>query len=78
MGISLSPSAAMPPAAAIQPACRPMTSRTKTLVEVFAIDATSKLASRVEMATYFATDPNPGQLSVIGKSLSTVLGIWIA
>ena len=26
-------------------------------------------------ATYFATEPNPGQLSVIGRSLSTVFGI---
>ena len=34
-----------------------MTSKTKTLVEVSAIEATSKAASRVEMATYFATEP---------------------
>ncbi len=68
----------MPPAAAIQPAWRPMTSSTNTLVEVFAMDATSKLASRVEMAMYLATEPKPGQLSVIGRSLSTVFGTWIA
>src|SRR3954467_507148 len=67
-------SAARPPAAAIQPAWRPMTSRMKTLVEVFAIDATSKLASRVETATYLATDPNPGQQTVTGRSFSTVFG----
>ena len=27
---------------------------------------------------YFATDPKPGQQSVIGRSLSTVFGTWIA
>ena len=64
-----------PPAAAIQPAWRPITSNTKIFVEVAAIDATSKLASIVETAIYFATEPNPGQLSVTGRSLSTVLGI---
>ena len=31
-----------------------------TLVEVFAIEATSKPASRIETATYFATEPKPG------------------
>ena len=45
------------------------------MVEVRAIDATSNDASRMETATYFATEPNPGQLSVIGRSLSTVFGI---
>jgi hypothetical protein len=44
------------------------------LVEVAHIEATSKLASIVETAMYFATEPNPGQLSVTGKSLSTVFG----
>ena len=38
---------------------------------------TSKAASFVEVAIYFATDPKPGQLSVKGKSLSIVLGIPI-
>src|SRR4249920_1602097 len=65
---------ANPPAAAIHPACRPITSSTKTLVEVRAIDATSSAASRVDTATYFATDPKPGQQSVCGRSLSTVFG----
>ena len=31
--------------------------------------------SKVEIATYFATEPKPGQESVKGKSLSTVFGI---
>ncbi len=65
---------ARPPAAAIQPACRPITSITKTLVDVRAMEATSSAASRVETATYFATEPNPGQQSVCGRSLSTVFG----
>ena len=34
-----------PEAAAIHPACLPMTSRIKTFVDVSAIDETSKLAS---------------------------------
>ena len=55
-----------------------MTSKTNTLVEVSAIEATSKAASRVEMATYFATEPKPGQESVKGRSLSTVFGMPIA
>ena len=63
--------------AAIQPACLPMTSRINTLVEVSAMDSTSRAASIVEVTTYFATDPKPGQLSVMAKSLSTVLGIAI-
>ena len=66
---------ASPPAAAIQPACRPMTSRMNTFVDVFAIDSTSSAASCVETATYLATEPNPGQLSVTGRSLSTVFGM---
>ena len=65
---------ARPPAAAIQPACRPMTSSTNTLVEVRAMDSTSSAASRVDTAMYLAAEPNPGQQSVIGRSLSTVLG----
>ena len=47
----------------------------KTLVEDLAIDRTSNAASRTDTATYFATDPKPGQLSVIGRSLSTVFGM---
>ena len=78
MGISQSLSDARPPAAAIHPACRPITSNTNTFVDVFDILATSKLASRVDTAIYFATEPKPGQQSVIGKSLSTVFGTWIA
>ena len=39
------------------------------------MEATSKAASRMETATYLATEPKPGQLSVMGKSLSTVLGM---
>ena len=39
----------------------------KTFVEVLAIEARSKLASRIETAVYFATDPKPGQVSVSGK-----------
>ena len=74
-GASPSNSAARPPAAAIQPAWRPMTSMMKTLVDDRAIDRTSKAASRTDTATYFATEPKPGQLSVIGRSLSTVFGI---
>ena len=47
------------------------------MVEVSDIDSTSKAASIVEIAIYLAADPNPGQQSVIAKSLSTVLGIAI-
>ena len=49
-----------------------MTSMMKTLVCF--IDPTSMAASRVEVAMYLATEPNPGQLSVTARSLSTVLG----
>src|SRR6476469_7211812 len=73
-GGSSGPLPASPPAAAIQPACRPITSSTNTRVEVRAIEATSSAASRVETATYFATEPNPGQQPVCGRSLSTVFG----
>jgi len=59
-GASPAFSAARPPAAAIHPACRPITSITNTLVEVRAIEATSKPASRIDTATYFATEPKPG------------------
>ncbi|GIR92372.1 MAG: hypothetical protein CM15mP93_05590 [Thiotrichaceae bacterium] len=52
-----------------------MTSITKTLVDVSDMEATSSPASKIEVDTYFATDPNPGQLSINGKSLSTVFGI---
>ena len=78
IGISVSGVEARPPAAAIQPAWRPITSRMNTLVEVLPIEATSNDASRVLTAMYLATEPKPGQLSVIGRSLSTVLGTWIA
>ena len=44
-------------------------------VEVRAMEATSSAASSVETATYFATEPKPGQQSVIGRSLSTVFGM---
>lgn len=78
IGNSMSLSEASAPAAAIQPAWRPITSMTKTLVEVFAMLATSSVASRVDTAMYFATEPKPGQLSVIGRSLSTVFGTCTA
>ncbi len=52
-----------------------MTSITKTFVDVFAMEETSYEASLVDIAIYFATEPKPGQTSVIGKSLSTVFGI---
>ena len=68
------PLPASPAAETIQPACRPMTSMTNTFVDVLAIEATSSAASRVEIATYFATVPNPGVQSVCGRSLSTVFG----
>src|SRR4029450_13341388 len=77
-GIGVSLLSAMPTAAVIQPALRPITSSTKTLVDVFAIDATWNAASRIEVATYLATEPKPGQLSVMGRSLSTVLGTCTA
>ena len=46
-----------------------------TLVDVSCIEAMSKAASRTATATYFATEPKPGQASVPGKSLSTVFGM---
>ena len=54
---------------------RPITSRANTFVDVRLIDATSNAASRIEVATYFAAEPNPGEQSVIGRSLSAVLGM---
>ena len=45
-----------------------------TLVELSAIDSTSSDASMIDVAMYFAVVPKPGQVSVIGKSLSMVLG----
>ena len=75
MGASPSPSAASAQAAVVHPACRPITSNANTLVEVRLIDAKSNAASRIEVATYFATEPKPGEQSVIGRSLSTVLGM---
>ena len=50
----------------------------KTLVDVLHIDLISNDASLAEVATYLATEPKPGQLSVITRSLSIVLGIAIA
>jgi hypothetical protein len=38
------------------------------------MDFTSRPASRVDTATYLATEPKPGQQSVSGRSLSTVFG----
>ena len=69
---------ASPAAAAIQPAWRPMTSRMKTFVEVRDMERTSSAASCVDTATYLATEPKPGQVSVMGRSLSTVFGTWMA
>src|SRR4030067_654473 len=60
MGISVSLVEARPPAAAIQPACRPMTSRMNTLVEVLAIEATSTMDSRGARAMYSVTEQTPG------------------
>ena len=77
-GGSPSPWPASAPAAAIQPAWRPITSSTNTLVEVAHMEAMSSEASKVEVAMYLATLPKPGELSVIGRSLSTVLGTWMA
>src|ERR1051325_266375 len=74
-GASPSCSAASAQAAVVQPACRPIISIVKTLVEVRLIAVRSSAASRIEVATYFAAEPKPGEQSVIGKSLSTVLGI---
>ena len=68
---------AKPPAAAIHPACRPITSRINTFVEDSDIDFRSKEASRVEVAIYLATEPKPGQQSVRARSLSTVFGMAI-
>ena len=59
----------------VQPACRPITSSTNTWVEVRLIAARSNAASRSEVARYFAAEPNPGEQSVMARSLSTVLGI---
>ena len=56
--------AARQDAAAIQPACLPITSRIKTLVDVSAMLLTSSPASSVDVAIYFATEPNPGEQSV--------------
>jgi len=39
------------------------------------MEATSSAASRVDTATYLATEPKPGQQSVAGRSLSTVFGM---
>jgi hypothetical protein len=46
-----------------------------TFVELRLIDARSNAASRTEVARYFAAEPNPGEQSVIGRSLSTVFGM---
>jgi hypothetical protein len=42
-----------------------------TLVEVRLVDAKSNAASRMQVARYFATEPKPGEQSVMGSSLST-------
>ena len=47
----------------------------KNFVELTAIDSTSRAASIVELITYLATEPKPGQQSVTARSLSTVFGI---
>ena len=47
-------------------------------VDVLAIEATSNAASRIDTATYLATEAKPGQQSVTGRSLSTVLGTCTA
>ena len=44
------------------------------MVEVFAIDATSKAASRIEVATYFATEPKPGTVVSDGEVVVDGLG----
>ena len=77
-GASSGLSLARPALAAIQPAWRPITSITNTLVEVAHMLATSRDASRQLTAVYLATEPKPGLTSVIGRSLSTVLGTWMA
>ena len=56
--------AARQDAAAIHPACLPMTSKMKTFVDVSAMLLTSSPASKVEVAMYFATEPKPGEQSV--------------
>ena len=43
-----------------------------------AIPGIGTIASFVDIATYFATEPKPGLQSAMGKSLSIVFGIWIA
>ena len=37
------------------------------MVELRLIDARSKAASRIDVATYFAKEPKPGEQSVIGR-----------
>ena len=76
-GASFLSTLAKEPAAAIQPACLPITSNMNTFVDVSAIEATSNEASIMDVAIYFAAEPKPGQLSVTARSLSTVLGIAI-
>ena len=56
---------------------RQMESATK-LVNAMYEALISKDASLAEVAIYLATEPKPGQLSVITRSLSIVLGIAIA
>ena len=74
-GASPSCSAASAEAAVVQPACRTITSTANTFVEVRLIAVRSNAASRTAVATYFAAEPNPGEQSVIGRSLSIVLGM---
>ena len=54
-----------------------MTSKINTFVELSHIDLVSREASSVDVAMYFAAEPNPGQLSVRARSLSTVFGMAI-
>src|SRR6516164_3877149 len=74
-GASPSWSAASAQAAVSQPACQPITSKTNTLVEVRLTEDRSNAVSRMQVARYFAAEPKPGEQSVMGRSLSTVLGI---
>jgi len=48
------------------------------LVEVLAMDMTSNVASRVDTGCTWRPSQTPGSLSVIGRSLSTVFGTWMA
>src|SRR5262249_14733317 len=73
-GASPSRSAASAQAAVIQPAWRPITSSANTFVEVRLIEDRSNATSRMQVARYFATEPNPGEQSVWDRALPTVFG----